>query len=279
MAIGLDTGEIKPNDVYFDKNTVTINHGGGSKTEISNYSKAKCGGYHTYTSALNWSCNIGMINIVEKVGRSLFDSYIRNFGFSSKTNVTLDGEISTQIEPQNKWSRVKFFNMSFGQGISVTMIQMAAAYNALANGGIYMQPYIVESITYPNEKVIKTSPTPIRRVIKEESSKAITAMLVDGAKNGYAAAGSVQGYTMAGKTGTSQIPYKGTYENIRFRTAIGHTVTSYGGYAPAYNPKFVMIVVLDRPRISSDSEKTAAPLYAEIAEYLLNYYKIPKWQN
>lgn len=159
------------------------------------------------------------------------------------------------------------------------MIQMAAAYNALANGGIYMQPYIIESIKYPNNKTITTSPIPVRRVIKEETSKAITTMLVDGAKNGYAAAGAVPGYTMAGKTGTSQIPYKGSYENIKFRTAIGHTVTSYGGYAPAYNPKFVMVVALERPRTSSDSEKTSAPLYAEIAEYLLNYYKVPKWQN
>lgn len=79
--------------------------------------------------------------------------------------------------------------MSFGQGISTTMIQMAAAYNVLANGGIYMQPYIVESITYPNNKVVNTAPIPLRRVLKEETSKTITAMLAEGVKNGYASAG------------------------------------------------------------------------------------------
>lgn len=84
---------------------------------------------------------------------------------------------------------------------------------------------------------------------------------------------------MAGKTGTSQIPYKGQYENRYFGQDIGHTITSYGGYAPAYNPKFVMIVVVDRPRSSTYAEKTAASLYGEIAEYLLSYYKIPKWQK
>lgn len=279
VAIGLDTGEIKPTQSYYDRNSVTIEYGGGAKTVINNYSKAKCGGWHTYTSALNWSCNVGMIDIVEKVGRSLFDSYVREFGFGAKTDVTMDGEVFSQISPYEKWSRAQFFTMSFGQGISVTMLQMASAYNVLANGGIYMKPYLVEKITYPNGKVVESVPTPVRRVIKEETSKTITAMLVDGAKRGYAASGAVPGYSMAGKTGTSQIPYKGTYENLYFKQVVGHTVTSYGGYAPAYNPKFVMIVMLERPRTSGDSEKTASALYKEIAEYLLTYYKVPKWQE
>lgn len=197
VAIGLDTGEIKPNMTYYDRNSVTIHYGGNSKTVIKNYSQSRCGGRHTYTSALNWSCNVGMIDIVEKVGRSLFDSYIRNFGFGVKTNVTLDGEVFSQIAPYDRWSRAQFFTMSFGQGISTTMLQMASAYNVLANGGIYMKPYLVESITYPDGKVIPTAPTPVRRVIKEETSKAITAMLVDGVRNGFAAAGAVPGYTMA----------------------------------------------------------------------------------
>lgn len=279
VAIGLDTGEIKPNDTYYDKNYVELDFGSGIKQRIWNLSKTKCGGTHTYQNSLNWSCNVWMINIVEKVGRALFDSYIRNFGFNEKTGITLDWEVSTQIESYEKWARSKFFNMSFGQGISVTMIQMAAAYNALANGGIYMKPYIVESIVNPDGKEIKAIPTQLRRVIKEETSKTITAMMVDGVKNWYAAAGWVAGYTMAGKTGTSQIPYKWTYANLYFGRENGHTLTSYGWYAPAYNPKFVMIVAIERPRTSAHSEQTSAVLYQEIASYLLNYYKVPKWQQ
>lgn len=277
-AIGIDTGEIRPNDSYYDRNYVELNT--GSKTQkISNLAKNKCGGWHTFSNALNWSCNVGMITIVERVGRSLFDSYIRNFGFGNKTGITLDGEVFSQIAPYQKWPRAQFFTMSFGQGISVTMLQMASAYNVLANGGLYMKPYIVESIEYPDGKKIQTVPTAIRRVIKEETSKTITAMMVDGVKHGFAAAGGVQGYTMAGKTGTSQIPYKSTYENHYFGMDLGHTITSYGGFAPAYNPKFVMIVMVDRPRSSTYAEKTAAALYSELAEYLLKYYKIPKWQE
>ena len=85
------------------------------------------------------------------------------------------------------------------------MLQMAAAYSVLANGGIYMQPYIIESMLYPDGKKIETVPTPLRRVIKESTAKQVTAMLVDGVRNGFAKDGAVQGYTLAGKTGTSQI--------------------------------------------------------------------------
>jgi cell division protein FtsI/penicillin-binding protein 2 len=124
-----------------------------------------------------------MINIVEKIGRSLFAQYLVDFGFNNKTNLTIEGEVYAQIPPYEKWPRAQFFNMSFGQGISVTMLQMASAYSVLANGGIYMQPYIIESMLYPDGKKIETVPTPLRRVIKESTSKQVTAMLVDGVRN------------------------------------------------------------------------------------------------
>lgn len=91
-------------------------------------------GRHTFLHALDWSCNVGMVNIVEKIGKSLFYEYLLDFGFSSKTNITIDGETYSQISPYEKWPRIQFFNMSFGQGITVTMLQMAAAYSVLANG-------------------------------------------------------------------------------------------------------------------------------------------------
>lgn len=129
-----------------------------------------------------------MINIVERIGRALFYQYLLDFGFSSKTNITLDGEAFAQIGSYEKWSRAQLFTMSFGQGINVTMLQMAAAYSVIANGGIYMQPYIVESLRYPDGKEVETLPTPLRRVIKEETAKQVAAMLVDGVRNGFAKA-------------------------------------------------------------------------------------------
>lgn len=127
-----------------------------------------------------------MINIIQKIGPSLFNKYIGDFGLGTKTNITLDGEHYAQISPYEKWSCTQFFTMAFGQGINITLLQMATAYSILANGGVYMEPYIVESLTYPDGRKIDTIPTPIRRVIKEETSKQVTAMLIDSVRNGFA---------------------------------------------------------------------------------------------
>lgn len=265
-AIAIDTGDIKPTDTYLDKGYAEIDD-----FKIKNVSK-ECIGRHTYLHALDWSCNVGMIDIVQKIGKSLFSKYVADFGFGMKTGITLEGEVFGKIEPYEKWSRAKLFTQSFGQGITATVLQMATAYSALANGGIYMEPYIVDSITLGDGTVIKNTPKPLRRVIKEETSKQITAMLVEGATIGFAKKGSVEGYDVAGKTGTSQIAAKGKYEE----NGPGHTITSYGGFAPASNPKFVMIVKLERPRSSEFSETTSSALFSRIAKYLLNYYGIPK---
>ena len=127
-----------------------------------------------------------MIDIIQKIGPSLFDKYIREFGFGGKTNITLDGENYAQISPYEKWSRTQLFTMSFGQGISATMLQMATAYSVIANGGVYMQPYIIDSVAYPDGRKVDSIPNPIRRVIKEDTAKRVTAMLVDGVENGFA---------------------------------------------------------------------------------------------
>lgn len=273
-AIGIDTNEIDPEDTYYDKWYVELDYGWG-KTTIKNVSH-ECTGRHTYLHALDWSCNVGMIDIIQKIGPSLFDKYIRDFGFWAKSNLTLDGESYSTISPYEKWSRTQFFTMSFGQGISATMLQMAAAYSVIANGWVYMQPYIIESVEYPDGKKVDSVPTPIRRVIKEDTAKKVAAMLVDGVRNGFAKKWGVLGYTVAGKTGTSQIPMKGSYENNILHSDLGHTITSYGGFAPANNPKFVLIVSLNRPRTSVYSETTSSALFAKITEYLLEYYKVPK---
>lgn len=179
-AIGIDTGDIKPSDTYTDRGYVEID-----QYKIKNVSN-ECIGRHTYSHALDWSCNVGMIDIVQKIGKSLFHKYINDFGFGQKTNITLEGEVFGKIDPYEKWARVKLFTMSFGQGITATVLQMAAAYSALANGGIYMQPYVVDSLTLADGTVVKNAPTPLRRVIKEDTSKKIIAMLTEGAKVGFA---------------------------------------------------------------------------------------------
>lgn len=184
VSVGLDTGDIKPTDTYLDKGFVEID-----KYKIKNVS-SECLGRNTYAHALDWSCNVGMIDIAQKIGKALFYKYIMDFGFGAKTNITLDGEVHGKLPPYEKWSRTDLFTASFGQGlITATPLQMAAAYVALANGGIYYQPYIVDSITFGDGRVVKNAPTPLRRVIKEETSKKIVAMLTEGASIGFAKKG------------------------------------------------------------------------------------------
>lgn len=226
VAIGIDNGDIRPGDFYLDKGSVDID-----TFTISNISK-NCLGRNTYMNALNWSCNVGLIDIVKKIGAPVFDRYIRDFGFGAKTHVTIDGETFSTLDPVNKWSRTKLFTMSFGQGITATVMQMAAAYSVLANGGVYMRPYLIEKIRLNDGREIVQEPEPLRRVIKESTSKTVAQMLADGAINGFARSGAVPGYKVAGKTGTSQIASKGTYECSRSSPCPegnnGHTITSYG---------------------------------------------------
>lgn len=266
VAIWIDTWDIKPTDMYHDKWYVEIDN-----FKIKNVSN-ECLWFRTYSHALDWSCNVWMIDIVKKIWSSLFHKYIYDFWFWSKTNITLEWEVYGKIEPYEKWSRAKLFTQSFWQWITATVLQMATAYSVLANWWVYMQPYIVDTITLSNWHVIKNTPTPIRRVIKEDTSKKIIAMLTEWANFWFAKKWSVEWYDMAWKTWTSQIASKWKYETWW----AWHTITSYWWFWPSSNPKFVMIVKVDRPRSAEYSETTSSALYSQMAKYLLNYYTIPK---
>lgn len=265
-AIWIDTWDIKPWDMYYDKWFVEID-----SFKIKNVSK-ECMWYHTYTHALDWSCNVWMIDIVRKIWSSLFFKYINDFWFWQKTNITLEWEVYGKIQPYEKWSKAKLFTQSFWQWITATVIQMAAAYSTIANWWVYMQPYIVDTITLPNWQTIKNTPNPIKRVIKEETSKKLIAMLTEWATIWFAKKWSVEWYDIAWKTWTSQIAAKWKYE----QDWPGHTITSYWWFWPSSNPKFVMIVKIERPRSAEFSETTSSALFSQIAKYLLNYYAIPK---
>jgi cell division protein FtsI (penicillin-binding protein 3) len=123
-----------------------------------------------------------MINIVQRIGKPLFYEYLKRFGFLTISGVTLTGEYTGALEPYEKWSRAKLFTMSFGQGIQVNLMQMASIYSTFANGGILMQPYVVQKRVYPDGDTIVTEPIPIKRVIGETTSQKIIAMLTDSTK-------------------------------------------------------------------------------------------------
>ncbi|MGE4444019.1 MAG: peptidoglycan D,D-transpeptidase FtsI family protein [Candidatus Altimarinota bacterium] len=264
FAAGIDSGEIKRYDMYRDEGFVKIDN-----FKISNVA-TQCLGYNTFQNAMNYSCNVGMIRIAQKIGASIFHKYIESFGIGKKTGITLEGEVFGRLEPYERWSRAQLFTTSFGLGINATMIQMASAYSALANGGIYYKPQIVKSIDFTDGRSIVNKPEATHRVLKEETSKIMTEVLVDSVNHGVAKHGGVKGYSIAGKTGTAQIAYKGGYE-----TGQASTRGFFAGYAPAEDPKFVMIIKLERPRSSIYGGETVARTFSRISQYLFNYYAIP----
>jgi cell division protein FtsI/penicillin-binding protein 2 len=202
----------------------------------------------------------------------LFYEYLKRFWFLDITGITLDGEHTGALDPYEKWSRAKLFTMSFWQGIQVNLLQMASIYSAFANGWILMQPYTVQKRVYPDWDTVVTEPIPIKRVIGETTSQKVTAMLTESGTIWLAKAGSVPGYTMAGKTGTSQIASSKWWFEAGTN---GRTNTSYAGFWPSKDPQFVIIIRFDRPRSTQYAEFSSAKTFKQIAAFLLEYYGIP----
>jgi len=265
VAIGIDTGEIQPFEMYNDVGKVTIDN-----FTISNVD-SKCLWYNSFTHALNFSCNVWMIRIVQRVWKALMHKYLHDFGFWEPTNITLQWEAFSRIDPYERWSTAKLLTTSYGLWVSLTPLQMATAYSALANGWLYMQPYIIEKIVETTGREMLFEPQALRRVVKESTAKSVTSMLVDWVDNWVAWNGAVEWYSIAGKTGTSQIAYRGRYE-----TGTASTNASFAWYAPAEDPQFVIVIKLERPRTTIYGWASSAYIFSDLASELLNYYAIPK---
>lgn len=264
MAAALDDGDVTPNTTFFDSGPIKVD-----EFEIHN-STNKYFGLTTMTKVLEQSLNTGMAFVARKIGRTLFGSYLKKFGFGERTDIEFDGEASGKIEHYSQWAESELVTHAFGQGITVTAIQLASAYSAIANGGVLMQPYITSEVRKKDGRIAKTDPHPIRRVISEKTASMLSAMLVSVIENGAEKAPQVARHYVAGKTGTSQ-----TYKFGKPLTGAGTTIASLAGFGPIQNPKFVIIVRLEHPRSSVWGGATAGPAFSKIAAYLFDYYNIP----
>jgi len=265
VAVGIDTGEINRYDMYQDNGKVTIDD-----FTIRNDSSA-CLGYRSFGHALNYSCNVWMIRIVQRIWKAIFHQYLYDFWFGVQTGISLQWEATSKIDPYEKWSRAKLFTSSYGLGISVTPLQMAAAYSVLANGGTYVKPRIINRVEFSNGNVIEHKKETTHRVIKQSTSSIVTSMLVSWVDTWVAKNAQVEWYSVAGKTWTSQIAYRWRYE-----TGIWSTIGSFVWYGPAEDPKFVVVVKLDRPKQNNYGWQTSAYIFADVTKYLFDYYRIPK---
>jgi len=271
MASAIDDGDVTPNTTFNDIAPIGVDFNVYSQEydfEIKN-SEGEYFGLINMSTVLAKSLNTGMTFVAKKMGPSLFYSYLKKFGFLDRTDIEFEGESIGQIEYFDNWTESELATHAFGQGITVTMIQLANAYSVIANGGILMQPYVVEEVRHDNELPTKIEPQQIRRVISEETSSQMSAMLLNAVENGVANQAKVAGHFIAGKTGTSQ-----TYKYGRALSGKGTTIASFAGFAPINNPQFVVLVKFDHPRSNEWGSSTAAPTFSKIAEYLFSYYNI-----
>ena len=217
------------------------------------------------------SSNVGTIKVAQALTKSRLDRYLRGFGLGSKTAIDFTGESAGIMLPLNKWTSTSIGTVPIGQGISVTAVQMLSVYNTLANGGVRMPMRLLRSSV--DDRGVET-PIALREqpvtVVSPTTAATMTSMLVDVVDKGTGRAARVKGYRVAGKTGTAQKP------NERSRGyRAGAYVASFAGYFPAEAPRLSVIVVLDEPQTSIYGGVVAAPLFAEVARWAGQHYRIP----
>lgn len=264
LAEGIQQGKITPKSTYVDngfekiddftvKNSDGIAHGVVSMTQV-----------------LDESLNTGAIYVQRQIGKTDFRGMIERFGFGKKTGIELSPEGKGNTSSLLKKGDIFAATASYGQGLTATPIQILDAYAALANGGKLMRPYVVSEVIHPDGSRERTKPQEVGSPIDSRTSRLISGMLVSVVENGHGRQAAVPGYWVAGKTGTAQVA----------RTdALGYdpnkTIGSFAGFAPASDPRFVMLVKIDNPRDVSWAESSAAPLFGEMAKFLLTYLHVP----
>jgi cell division protein FtsI (penicillin-binding protein 3) len=217
----------------------------------------------TVSEILSRSSNVGVVTLALQLQREGLSEWIRRFGFGRKTGIDFPGESRGIVKRPEEWSGSSIGNVPIGQGIAVTPIQMAAAYGAIANGGIWRQPHLVDRIE-GSERVT----TKRRRVLSEQTAQQLTRMLRGVVEEGSGTYARVPGYRVAGKTGTAAKPDpNGGYSDTRY-------VASFVGFAPASRPRLVVLVTVDEPRGAIWGGTVAAPPFAAIAHFALQYLEI-----
>lgn len=262
MAAGINEGVVTATTTYRDPGTVRING-----FTISNFD-GKSHGTQTMTQVLEKSLNTGAMFVAERLGQERFREAIERFGFGEETGVDFPGEVSGDISNLADRRDIDYATAAFGQGIAVTPLQVASAIGAIANHGMLMKPYVVEKIVGASggEQVVR--PQEVRQVVSTETAETLSKMLVSVVRNGFDR-GGVKGYFVAGKTGTAQIPL----QNGRgYSDEVIHTIV---GYAPAFDPKFLVLLQLNKPHGNRFAANTLSPPLRALVEFLLNYYEVP----
>ena len=228
----------------------------------------------SFKDCMVYSSNIGLAKIGERLGKKMLYKYARDFGFGNFTGVRLPGETRGILRRPSRWSGTSLSRISFGQEVGVTAVQLVAALSTIANGGVLYEPKIISRIE-EDGKARHFEPLRVRRVISSDTSANLTAILKEAVARGTGVQAAVEGYTVAGKSGTAQ---KFDIETLSY--AKGRYVAVFGGYVPADDPRLTILVIFDEPDKSLYwGGYVAAPVFSSIADASLNYMNIPPDKN
>lgn len=264
LSAGLDSGKISASTILNDPGSVVI---GGRRFYNSD---RKGYGDVDLTTAMEKSLNVIAAKIALATGPKTFYQYLHDFGFGSLSNVDLAGEIPGTVKNPGDgiWYESDLGTNAFGQGIATTPLQMANALAVIANGGKLMRPYIVDRIIHPDGSVELREPRVIRQVLKPETASTVVNILSHSIATESTNKANLPGYKIAGKTGTAQIPIPGGYDPK-------WTIASFGGFFPADNPQYVILVKIDRPTKSPWGSQVASPIFAAVAQGLAQLTGLP----
>ena len=263
MAAAIDAGVVTPQTVYNDTGSIRI----GGYT-ISNFD-GKARDLQTMTEVLEKSLNTGAIFAQQQLGKKKFRDYLEAFQFDKLTGIDIQGEVAGNIQSIKNTNRdIDFATASFGQGISFSPLRFLTSVAAIANEGKIMKPFLVNKVIR-NEEEKTTEPEVLAQPITALTASRVTAMMVSVADNSFDKKMAVPGYSVAGKTGTAQIPSK---DGSGYSDQTIHSVV---GFAPAYDPAFIGIIKVDNPHGIRFAADSVTPTFKEIASFILQYYRIP----
>ena len=262
MACALDAGVVTRDHVYNDQGVIEV---GGHA--IHNWDR-RAYGSQNMTQLLARSLNVGAAMLSTSMGPFRFYQCLEDFNIGKPTGIDLQGEASGLLRQpgDSQWAESDLGTNSFGQGVSVTPIQMIAAVSAVANKGLLARPHVIHQ-QIDGSEVFTAQPQYLRRPISEATARILTEMMVDAVVYGAEKA-LVPGYTVAGKSGTAEIPVPGGYTS-------SETIASFVGFLPADDPQVIVLVRLDRPRTSIWGTQTAAPLFSQFVQRLVVLLEIP----
>ncbi len=261
IAAALDKGVVTPTTTYQDVGYAVI----GGRTLCN--AQCKVYGPTTVTQILSRSQNAGAVFVASTLGAADLNAYLHAFGFGQRTGVDLAAETGGIVRPLAEWYPVDLGTISFGQGLSITPLQLASAYAAIANGGTLYRPYVVATRRDADGEH-RTAPVAVRRVISEDTAATLRTMLITTVDAGIANAAALKGYSVAGKTGTAQIPSDdGRYVDDAY-------ISSFAGFVPAVDPRMVVVVVLEKPQSKLLGTVPAMNTFKAIATDALRYARV-----